>query len=253
MSLVEFIDDAPVGLIRLTRPPVNALNQELLSELNRALITAADPKFRAVVIAGEPIFSAGADITEFKAALDAGSSDPLGAALSAVVTALSQLAKPTIAAIAGYALGGGLELAMGTDFRYLASNASLGQPEVTLGLIPGAGGTQRLPRLVGWQRAKELVLSGRLIGAEEALRIGLADRVMGSTDLIATALADAAGWAAGPTAAYAAAKQALQAAWPVAAGLDQELASFGELFATEDAAEGVDAFRSKRSPSFKGR
>jgi len=252
VSLVDFIDDAPVGLIRLVRRPVNALNRELLSELNQALINAADPEFRAVVITGEPNFSAGADVAEFKAALDAGASDQLGTLLSAAVTALSQLAKPTIAAVPGYALGGGLELAMGADFRYVASTASLGQPEVTLGLIPGAGGTQRLPRLVGWQRAKELVLSGRMIRAEEALRIGLADRVMEYGDLISTALSDAGRWAAGPTAAYAAAKQALEAAWPLEAGIAKELALFGELFGSEDAGEGVDAFWTKRPPRFKG-
>ena len=133
----------------------------------------------------------------------------LASSLVEAVWVLDRLEKPTIAAIHGYALGGGLELAMGADFRFLADDARVGQPEIKLGLIPGAGGTQRLQRLVGFQKAKEIVYTGRQVGAEEALAIGLADRVVSSDSLLEEAMKAAAEWAMGPTRALTAAKQAL--------------------------------------------
>ena len=144
---------------------------------------------------------------------------------------------------------------MGADFRYLADDAKVGQPEILLGLIPGAGGTQRLPRLVGYQVAKELVYSGRHVGAEEAQAIGLADKVVATDSLLDVALEDAAKWAEGPTKALAAAKKALGRGWgqPMETALEIEAAEFANAFSTEDAREGVAAFLEKRKPTFTGR
>ena len=165
------------------------------------------------------------------------------------------LEKPTIAAVHGYALGGGLELAMGADFRFLADDARVGQPEILLGLIPGAGGTQRLARIVGYQRAKEMVLTGRQVDSEEALQIGLADQVFPSAELLDATLEAAREWATKATRAIAAAKKALNAGFglPVSEGLLIERDAFNESFGTEDAREGVAAFIAKREADFKGR
>jgi enoyl-CoA hydratase/carnithine racemase len=165
------------------------------------------------------------------------------------------LAKPTIAAVHGFALGGGLELALGADFRFLADDAKVGQPEILLGIIPGAGGTQRLPRVVGYQRAKGMILTGRQVGGEEALAIGLADRVVPGNRLLDEALGEAREWAQGPTVAIAAAKRALNSGFgnPVSMGLLIEKEAFNESFSTEDAREGVAAFIGKRKAEFKGR
>jgi enoyl-CoA hydratase/carnithine racemase len=208
-----------------------------------------------VVITGEPHFAAGADIKGFQASFDAGVEERSAWTLQEAIVALENLEKPTIAAVHGYALGGGLELAMGADFRYLADDAKVGQPEILLGLIPGAGGTQRLARLVGYQRAKEMVLSGRQVGADEALEIGLADRVLPSDELNDAALEAARELATMPTRAIAAAKTALNTGFgrPVDEGLLIERDAFNESFKTEDAREGVAAFIAKRDAEFKGR
>ena len=153
MSLVEYSVDRNVALIVLNRPPVNALSAELSADLAAAFVEAADPQVRAVVVTGDPHFAAGADIKGFQAAYDSGSDDTLASDLGDAIRLFETLEKPTIAAVRGFALGGGLELAMGADFRYFGDDATVGQPEILLGLIPGAGGTQRLPRLVGYQRA----------------------------------------------------------------------------------------------------
>ncbi len=144
---------------------------------------------------------------------------------------------------------------MGADFRYLATDAKVGQPEIVLGIIPGAGGTQRLPRLVGYQAAKEMVYSGRHVGAEEAEAMGLADKVVEAERLLEVAMDDAARWAEGPTRALAAAKRALADGWgqPMARALEIEAAEFARTFGTEDAREGVAAFLGKRRPRFEGR
>ena len=175
MSLVKYDVHGAVAQITLNRPPVNALNNELIADLDAAIAKAEDPAIRAVVINGTKHFAAGADITGFLEVFDSDDAEPPASGLGAVVLRFEALEKPTIAAISGYALGGGLELAMGADFRYLATDAQVGQPEVLLGIIPGAGGTQRLPRIVGFRAAKELNFSGRLISAEEAMEIRLAD------------------------------------------------------------------------------
>ncbi|MDH4117518.1 MAG: enoyl-CoA hydratase-related protein [Acidimicrobiia bacterium] len=255
MSLVDLTVDGAVALVRLNRPPVNALSEELSVELGEAFDRCADPEIRAVVVTGQPHFAAGADIKGFQAAYDSGVDEKLAGALLGTVAKLESLEKPTIAAIHGYALGGGLELAMGCDFRYLAVDAKVGQPEILLGIIPGAGGTQRLPRIVGYQRAKEIVFSGRQVDAEEAERIGLADRVAPTEELLDLALADAGRWAAGPTRALAAAKRALNDGWGHVMGqaLMVEAGAFQDCFWTDDAKEGVAAFIEKRKAEFTGR
>ncbi|MGH8948017.1 MAG: enoyl-CoA hydratase/isomerase family protein, partial [Acidimicrobiia bacterium] len=210
MEFVEVTKDDAVALVSLNRPPVNAMTEDFARELKQAFSGLADPGIRSVVVTGAPHFAAGADIKGFQASFDAGVEERSAWTLQEAIAALEELEKPTIAAVHGYALGGGLELAMGADFRYLADDAKVGQPEILLGLIPGAGGTQRLARLVGYQRAKELVLSGRQIGADEALEIGLADQVFPSAELDAAALESARPRASRPTIAIAAAKRALK-------------------------------------------
>ena len=255
MDLVNYTVSDSVATIALSRPPVNALNTELITDIDAALAEAEASAVRAVVITGNPHFAAGADITGFQKAFE-GEEDPdLAASLSAVVTRLQSLEKPTIAAIRGFALGGGLELAMGADFRYLADDARVGQPEILLGIIPGAGGTQRLPRLVGYQRALEMCLTGRQVDAAEAARIGLADKVAPVDELFDTAMNDAVKLASGPTAAYAAVKRAITRGWgaPLDRGLEIEAAEFERVFATRDAQIGVAAFLAKETPDFEGR
>lgn len=253
-SLVEYTVDGPVALIRLNRPPVNALSEDLSRDLLEAFTWAGDTTIRAVVITGQPHFAAGADIKGFQASYDSGQKDDLAGWLVDAIWALDRLPKPTIAAVHGYALGGGLELSMGADFRYLAEDAKVGQPEIKLGLIPGAGGTQRLARLVGFQRAKDIVYSGRQVGAEEALAIGLADRVYSGDQLLEETLRSAAELAQGPTRAIAAAKKALAGGWgsPLPEGMAVEAEAFNESFWSTDAREGVAAFIEKRPARFEG-
>lgn len=254
MSLVEFDVTEAVATIALNRPPVNALNAELIAAIDEAVGMAEDPGVRSVVITGSPYFSVGADINGFQGAFDGGAEDRQSVGLSAAVSRLAALGKPTIAAIHGIALGGGLELAMGADLRYLDEDARVGQPEILLGLIPGAGGTQRLSRIVGLQRAKEMCLSGRHVGSEEALAIGLADRVVPADDLLEAALETARVYADGPTQAYAAVKRAVGQGFDVTLeeGLAIEAEEFATVFATDDARAGVGAFLRKEDPEFGG-
>jgi enoyl-CoA hydratase/carnithine racemase len=254
MDFVTLTIEGAVALVTLDRPPVNALSREVAVELKEAFDECADIEIRAVVVTGRPHFAAGGDIKGFKETMDSGATERTGWELQIAVSALEALAKPTIAAVHGYALGGGLELALGCDFRYLAEDALVGQPEILLGLIPGAGGTQRLPRVVGYQRAKDMVLSGRQVGAAEALSIGLADKVAPTDDVLALAMDDAGEWATKATAAIAAAKRALNegAALPVGKGVLVEREQFQAAFGTRDAREGVDAFVEKRAAEFDG-
>jgi enoyl-CoA hydratase len=253
---VRFTTDGPVGIITLDRPPVNAISAEVVADLDRAITMAEDPQVRAVVVTGSPHFAAGADIKAFKAALDAGK-DPaaVGAELSRVLVRLERLPKPVFAAIRGFAMGGGMELALACDFRFMSDDARCGQPEIVLGIFPGAGGTQRLPRLIGLGAARDLIYSGRHVAADEALALGLADAVHPVDDLLAATMEAAAGLAAGPTVALGLAKQAMNdgLGHDMDAALQIESAGFSHVFSTQDAAEGVAAFIEKRSPEFRGR
>lgn len=254
MELVDYTVEAAVGVITLSRPPVNALNPQLISDLDDAVTLAEDAAVRSVVITGSPHFAAGADITGFQRTFDSGGTERQASGLSEVVLRIEALNKPTIAAINGFALGGGLELAMGADFRYLAESAKVGQPEILLGIIPGAGGTQRLARLVGPQRCKEMCLSGRHVGAQDALTIGIADKVVEDASLLDVAMTDASSFASGPTIAYTAVKRAVSRGFDrtLEEGLAIEAEQFARAFATDDARAGVKAFLAKEKPDFTG-
>ncbi len=243
------------GLITLNRPKaLNALNSELMDEVNRALAAfEADEKVGAVVITGsEKAFAAGADIKEMqsKTFAEAYGSDWL-ANWNGVATAR----KPIIAAVSGYALGGGCELAMMCDMIFASETAKFGQPEITLGIIPGAGGTQRLVRSVGKSVAMDLILTGRTMDAEEALRVGLVARVMPYDKLLDGALNAANKIAGFSNPSVMMAKEAVDAAYEttLAQGTLFERRLFHALFATEDQKEGMSAFVEKRRPQFKGR
>ena len=234
-----------VGVIRLDRPPVNAINSQVHAELLAVARDAAGrPEVRAVVVyGGERAFAAGADIREMA---DLGPTEigAFGATLTAAIDAVARLPKPVIAAVTGYALGGGCELALAADFRIVADDARLGLPEITLGVFPGAGGTQRLPRLVGVAKAKELIFTGRPVTGEEAVRIGLATRAVPAADVFPEAMEFAQRLAAGPTSALAAAKRAIDQGMDtdIASGLAIESAEFAGLFATEDQKSGMASF-----------
>lgn len=254
MSLVEYSLDDAVAVLTLNRPPVNALSSALAADLAAAVEQAADPAVRAVVVTGSPHFAAGADITELQAAA-AGDDKALASDLLRALNALERLRKPVVAAVRGFALGGGLELALACDFRYLAEDARVGVPEIKLGIYPGAGGTQRLPRLIGLAKARDLIYTGRHVRADEALAIGLADRVVPTDEVAATAMEAARGLAAGATVAIGAAKRAINGGVgrSLKKGLEMEAEGFLQCLATEDAREGLAAFLEKREAAFKGR
>jgi enoyl-CoA hydratase/carnithine racemase len=244
-ELVAVDIDQAVATLRLNRPPMNALNSAIQAELAGAAAQVdGDPRVRAVVLyGGEKLFAAGADIKEMadvSYARMAADSRRLQSALNVVAS----ISKPVVAAVTGYALGGGLELALCADFRVLGESARVGQPEILLGLIPGAGGTQRLPRLIGPARAKDLIFSGRFVSAAEALAIGLADQVVPDAEVYQAACALAARYAAGPPIALAAAKHAIDAGLgtDLQTGLEIERLGFAGLFATDDARGGIRSF-----------
>jgi enoyl-CoA hydratase len=244
-DLVRVETDAGVATIRLDRPPMNAINGEVQESLRAAAgAVTADPEVRAVVIyGGEKVFAAGADVKEF-AGLSHADMVRDAARVMSSIDSLAQIPKPVIAAVTGYALGGGCELAMAADFRVAAEDAKFGQPEILLGIIPGMGGTQRLPRLVGPSKAKDLIFTGRFVDAQEALAIGLADVVVPAGEVYDTAVKMARKFAKGPALALAAAKAAIDG------GLDGDLASglrleshlFASVFATEDRDIGIASF-----------
>ena len=233
-----------IGTIRLNRPPVNALNDQVTEELAAAARAAAADEVRAVVIyGGEKVFAGGADI---KVMAEAGYAEMAARSgrLHEAMNVLAGLGKPVVAAITGYALGGGLEVALAADFRVAGETARLGQPEILLGVIPGAGGTQRLPRLIGPAKAKDLVFSGRMVGAAEALQLGLVDQVVPDDSVSQAAVDMVKRYAAGPALALRAAKQAIDAGLGVdlATGLEIERVQFAALFGTEDQRAGMRSF-----------
>ncbi|HEX6936398.1 MAG TPA: enoyl-CoA hydratase-related protein [Actinomycetes bacterium] len=234
-----------IGTIRLDRPPMNALNVQVQEELRAAAQSAAERKdVHAVVLyGGEKVFAAGADVKEMAAMSYTDMVDRAGA-LQSSFTAVARIPKPVIAAVTGYALGGGCELALCADLRVCADNAKLGQPEILLGVIPGAGGTQRLPRLVGPSRAKDIIFSGRFVDAEEALRIGLVDKVVPADEVHGAAREMAARFVGGPTYALRAAKEAVDRGLEtdLDSGLELERLQFAGLFATADRTIGMESF-----------
>ena len=234
-----------IGTIRLDRPPVNALNDQVRDELATvASSAAADAEIRAVILyGGEKVFAAGADVKQMAEANYAAMADRSGR-LQAALSLVAAIGKPVVAAITGYALGGGLELALAADFRVAGENARLGQPEILLGVIAGAGGTQRLPRLVGPARAKDIVFTGRMVRAAEALAMGLVDVVAPDESVYQAALDLVKRYVAGPALALRAAKQAIDHGLDadLATGLEIERVQFAALFATEDQRSGMQSF-----------
>ena len=233
-----------LGTIRLNRPPVNALNDQLTAELAVAARAAGSDEVRAVIIyGGEKVFAAGADIKEMA---DAGFAAMATRAslLQEALALVAGIPKPVVAAITGYALGGGLELALAADFRVAGEGARFGQPEILLGVIPGGGGTQRLPRLVGPARAKDIVFTGRVLDAAEAHAIGLVDALVPDDSVYAAALDMVHRYAAGPALALRAAKQAINHGLDVdlATGMEIERVQFASLFDTEDQRVGMHSF-----------
>jgi enoyl-CoA hydratase/carnithine racemase len=244
-EFVRVETDQAVATIRLDRPPMNALNAQVQGEIAAAAAqVTADPDIRAAIIyGGEKVFAAGADIKEMAEA-SYGQMAADTRRLQDSFTAVAKIGKPVVAAVTGYALGGGLELALCADFRVAGESARLGQPEILLGIIPGAGGTQRLPRLVGPARAKDIVYTGRFVGAAEALAIGLVDKVVPDAEVYQAALALVARYANGPAIALRAAKQAIDEGLEVDldTGLEIERLNFAGLFATEDQRTGMRSF-----------
>ena len=244
-----------VGLVRLNRPKaLNALSRKLVADLNAALDAfEANEAIGAIVLTGsEKAFAAGADIREMQAL---GYVDLFMDDFVARWERLAAVRKPVVAAVAGFALGGGCELALMCDVVIAADNAKFGQPEITLGLMPGAGGTQRLARSIGKAKTMDMVLTGRMIDAAEAERIGLVSRVVPADELVETAVAAAQKIAGLSRPAVMMAKEAVNRAFesPLADGIRTERRLFHSLFATEDAREGMAAFLDKRPATFRNR
>lgn len=248
MSDVELEVSDGVATIRLNRPKMNALDAEMQFALGEAARAVTNDKdVRAVVVyGGEKVFAAGADIKEMAEMSYTDMADH-SASLQESFTAVARIPKPTVAAINGYALGAGCELALACDMRFAAEDAQLGQPEILLGVIPGAGGTQRLARLVGAAKAKDIIYTGRFVAAAEALSIGLVDRVVPASDVYLEAVEWAGQFATGPVYALRAAKEAVDRGLEVDidTGLEIERQKFASLFATEDRTTGMRSFIEK--------
>jgi enoyl-CoA hydratase/carnithine racemase len=244
-EFVTLTVDSGVGTIRLDRPKMNALNTHVQEEIRAAANEATERNdVHAVVVWGGPkVFAAGADIKEMADRSYAEMVDR-SAALTSSFTTVARIPKPVVAAINGYALGGGCELALCADRRIAAEDATLGQPEILLGIIPGAGGTQRLPRLVGPAKAKDIIYTGRFVKADEALAIGLVDEVVPADQVYDAAVKWASQFSNAPTYALRAAKEAIDfgGELDLATGLEIERQQFAALFATEDRAIGMSSF-----------
>ncbi len=234
-----------VATIRLDRPPMNAINDDLTRDLQEAATeTAQREEVGAVVVwGGEKIFAAGADV-KMMLTMSPREAKPMITTLQEVFNLVEEIPKVTIAAINGYALGGGCELAMSTDLRFAAEDSRIGQPEILLGIIPGAGGTQRLPRLIGPARAKDLIYSGRHVKADEAMQIGLVDAVFPAEEVYPKAVEAARRFARGPLQALRAAKIAVNwgARGDFRTGVVLERELFADLFSTEDQKIGMRSF-----------
>jgi len=245
-----------VGTIRLDHPTRNTIDLQMAGELHEAAVEATRrDDVRAVVVwGGERIFSAGGDV-ELMSTRSVESIRPVISALGDALVTLEAIPKVVIAAINGMCLGGGCEIALAADFRFASESALLGQPEIRFGIMPGAGATQRMPRLIGRSAAKDLIFSGRRVRAREALSIGLVDRLFPSAEVYSAAVEAARGYARGPAAAISAAKAAIDAGvgYSPADGLDLERDLVCGLFGTEDQKEGMGAFLESRPPAFKGR
>ena len=247
-----------VALVTLNRPrALNSLSPQLIEDLDRAVEAArADEGVGAVIITGKPkFFAAGADLKEIQKVTSPVEANAFCSRVNEVLCKIENLEKPVIAAISGMALGGGCEVAMACDLRIAAEGTRFGQPEIKLGLIPGAGGTQRLPRLVGVGRAKELLYFGDPIDAQEAWRIGLVNRVVPGDKLMDEAKAMAAELVKRPPYALKLTKAVVNQglAVDIKIGLGLEARAFESLFATQDQKEGLAAFLGKRTPVFKGK
>jgi enoyl-CoA hydratase/carnithine racemase len=243
-----------IGRITLNNPPANVLTRSILDQLDRLLgELEADKRLAALVLTGEGrFFCAGADIKELAQVNSAHIGSDLAGRGQALLNRIERFDKPIIAAINGPCLGGGLELAMACHMRIAAAGVTLGLPEITLGLIPGFGGTQRLPRIIGPSRAAEMILTGEAITAEQALNLGLVNRVVPATEVVKEATAVAAKVAAKGRRAVQAALRAIRTGLdsPMAEGLAREAELFGALCETADKKEGVQAFLEKRPPKF---
>ena len=250
------VDPGPITIVRLDNPPLNLVTIEMTKELDAALaVIEANSGVRCVIVTGtgERAFCAGSDVKEFESLRGRVGEGKL-LLEKAVYRRLARLPMPTIAAIQGDALGGGLELALCCDLRVADENAKLGMPEVRLGVMPGSGGTQRLPRIVGPAKAKEMILMGEIVSAPEAAEIGLVNRVSASGEALATSLSMAETIARRGPIAVKEAKRAIDAAGDLALddGLALELDSSERVFSSEDMIEGARAFFEKRSPDFIG-
>jgi enoyl-CoA hydratase/carnithine racemase len=247
-----------VATIRIDRPKMNALDAQVQEEIRAAAAEATErDDVRAVVVyGGERVFAAGADIKEM-AAMSYADMVKRSGALQSAFTAVARIPKPVVAAVTGYALGGGCELALCADIRIAADDATLGQPEILLGIIPGAGGTQRLTRLVGPSKAKELIFTGRFVKGQEALEIGLVDRLVPAADVYTEAVAWARQFSAAAALALRAAKESVDRGLEVDldTGLEIERQQFAAQFATEDRATGMQSFLEKGpgKAQFQGR
>ncbi|WP_340538059.1 enoyl-CoA hydratase/isomerase family protein [Nocardioides sp. GXZ039] len=234
-----------VGTIRLDRPKMNAISVQVQAELRAAAAEATErDDVRAVVVyGGERVFAAGNDVKEM-ADLSYSDMVRISASVSSATTAIARIPKPVVAAVTGYALGGGCELALAADHRIAADNATFGQPEVLLGIIPGAGGTQRLARLVGPSRAKDIIFTGRFVKADEALAIGLADRLVPAEEVYDAAVAWAAQFSGAAALAIRAAKECVDRGLEtdLDTGLEIERQQFAAMFATEDRERGISSF-----------
>jgi len=253
--LVSYTEDGPIAIVTISNPPKNVLTIPLI-EAFETVVEDLEKKegIKAIVITGSgPIFIAGADIKVIASIKSPEAGEALARRGQALFNKIEQMQKVVIAAINGYCLGGGMELAMACHLRILGDRVRMGQPEINLGIIPGFGGTQRLPRIVGQAKAIELILSGDMINAEEAKRIGLANKVVPEGEVLKQALGLAKKIASKSRSAIEAIMKAIEEGMnePLSIGLGREAQLFGQICQTEDMREGITAFLEKRQPKFQ--